>query len=125
VRVRAGSPAEGCPSVFKPKKGENMKKLIFLLALIVIGGCASLNTLSDLQEKFGPPGKIEGTDDTTTYFYYFYKGKSSGGAIAARGVVIASSQSYSGWITYEFTADKTGTIIKKRKYWAQPEAPMK
>jgi hypothetical protein len=82
-------------------------KIILLTLLIILFGCTHISTLSDLRAKYGPPAKIEETQNTTTYFY-FYK-------VRFRTT----------WEVSEFVATKDGKIIEKRQYYRQPETPPK
>ena len=92
--------------------------LISLLALVLFS-CA--HTLSSIEDKWGPPGKIEKLGDKTIYYYYFQKGKVSGLAVGGSSVTSVSGDYTAGWLVYEFTADENGKIIKERKYWKQPD----
>jgi hypothetical protein len=104
-----------------------MKKLVvyslfgFVLALaLFLSGCATL-TLSKVENKYGPPSKVEREGDTITYYYYFYKGKVRAGAVGAGPVVMGSGELAEGWIVVEFVADSSGKVVKKKKYWKQPK----
>jgi hypothetical protein len=100
------------------KKVSIIKSLILVLILaVILLTCA--HTLSQIEEKWGPPAKIEKFEDRTIYYYYFQKGK--GSAIAfGRGPVVIRGDSSVGWWVVELTFDKEGNLMKKREYWKQP-----
>ncbi|HAX99590.1 MAG TPA: hypothetical protein DCY12_12075 [Candidatus Atribacteria bacterium] len=97
-----------------------MKKLVvaMVLGLLVSGGATS--RIAQVEEKWGPPSKVEKLNSDSIYYWYFYKGR----AIAGGGRVVLGQYS-EGWVAYEFTVNEEGTIIKKRKYWKQPETEKK
>ena len=82
-------------------------KLVIIILATLLFACAGPSTLADLREKYGPPAKIERIDSTTRYFYYY--------KVRFRTT----------WVTYEYTGDETGKIVKFQKYWRQPEVPTK
>jgi hypothetical protein len=86
-----------------------MKKLILLAMLIglLIIGCARL-TLNQVEQKYGPPAKKEVVNDKIIYYYYF----------SGRRLRIPYER-YEG-VCWEFTFDKEGKLINKRKYYTQP-----
>ena len=93
-----------------------MKRLAIVLALsLLLIGCYS--HISQVKEKWGPPAKVEYKRDTITYFYYFHKGK----ATVYHGDYLSSGSVTAGWITVEIITDRSGKILKKRKYWKQPK----
>jgi hypothetical protein len=94
--------------------------LISLLALVLFS-CAHTLTLSSIEDKWGPPGKIEKLDGKTIYYYYFQKGKASGLAIGSSSVTGLSGDYTEGVLVYKFTGDESGKVIKQRKYWKQPD----
>jgi len=106
-------------SIIQDKKGCAMKKLIVCLLLgLFWGGCSTTSTIGEVENKWGPPARVEQRDTTDIYYYHFYK--EEGRALVHRGIVIARGTG--GWYTVEITADKAGNILSKRKYWMQPKA---
>jgi hypothetical protein len=98
-------------------KGCAMKKLIVCLLMgLVLGGCSTTSTIGEVENKWGPPARVEQRDTTDIYYYHFYK--EQGSAIVRGGVIIA--QGTGGWYTVEITTDKAGNILSKKKYWKQP-----
>jgi hypothetical protein len=94
-----------------------MKKLITCLLIgLFLGGCSTTSTIGEVENKWGPPARIEQRDTTDIYYYHFYK--EQGRALVHRGIIIA--QGSGGWYTVEITTDKAGNILSKRKYWTQP-----
>lgn len=73
------------------------KQIPWILMAIFLVGCG--HTLSEVENKFGPPARVEKETNTITYYYYYQK----------RG--------YMGVI--EFTAKPDGKIINTRKYRTQ------
>lgn len=88
-----------------------MKKLLIVLVLVVMGlfmvGCA--HNINSIQDKWGPPAKVERVGDLTTYYYILEERYSMLD-------VLARTRPY----CYEFTFDKDGSLIRKREYWVQP-----
>jgi hypothetical protein len=94
-----------------------MKKLVMcILMCLFLIGCVHTTTISQVENKWGPPAQIEQRGDATVYYYHFYK--EEGGALVYRGIVIATARG--GWYTVEITTDKDGKIMGKRQYWKQP-----
>ncbi len=91
-----------------------MKKMLLWLAILVVAlvasGCAT--TLSQIQDRLGPPAKIEKTETTTTYTYYYYKGTLRG--------TLTGSEAMVDWTVWEFVGDQSGKVFKKRHYIMQP-----
>lgn len=101
-----------------------MKKMMIVMAMVVgllMGGCAA--TMTGVQNKWGPPARIEqAANGQITHYYYFYKGKGSGVSIPIgnRGAQIDLQESMAGWIVVAITYDKENKIVNKNQYWAQP-----
>jgi len=80
--------------------------VLFLALGLVIGGCyklrvaAGVSHIRRIENKWGPPAKIEHTDETDIYYWY---GKKRGGTVVV-----------------EFVTDKNGKVLKVRRYWKQP-----
>ena len=98
-----------------------MRILVIAITFFLFAACASTLTLADIENKWGPPASVVDGPNTITYFYYFdvtsamYMGSPrfdvpEGSAIA--GVEVA-----------EVTADKSGNVIKTRRYLKQPTTP--
>lgn len=101
-----------------------MKKLCFVLILVLFPfGC--VHTISQIEEKWGPPTKVEKFEDKTIYYYYYrhYYLKTKPGGLTVRGDSVpgATADYTVDWVIYEFTADETGKIIKERRYTKQPK----
>jgi starvation-inducible outer membrane lipoprotein len=79
-----------------------------LVLALFLAGCYT--HISKVEDKWGPPAKIEHRKDTIVYYYYFYKGEERLG-----GDVVA------GYVVVEITTNLEGKILKKRKYWKQPQ----
>ena len=86
--------------------------ILGLLGVLLVG-CSTTKTISQVEDKQGPPAKVERRGDTVVYYYYFSK----------RGVRIRpfSVGMESGCVIVEFITDPSGKILKKRKYWKQTE----
>jgi hypothetical protein len=98
--------------------GGAMRRLIICLLMgLFLTGCATTKTISEVENKWGPPARVEQGITTDTYYYHFYK--EQGRALVHRGIVIANGTG--GWYTVEIKTDKAGNILSKRKYWKQPE----
>jgi len=93
-------------------------RLILVTVMLICFGCAASN-ISRVEEKWGPPAKVEEKGDFTVYYYYFQKGKSIGYYPGDSGGLTASTIT-AGWLCVEITCNKDGTIVKKRQYWVQP-----
>lgn len=78
-------------------------------------GCTTPH-INQIRDKWGPPAKVEDRSDTIVYYYYFHKGKVTG-----LTSTITSVGATSGWVVVEIITDRDGKILKKRKYWKQPE----
>jgi hypothetical protein len=92
-----------------------MKKLIVCLLMgLFLAGCYS--TIAQVENRWGPPARVEQGDTTDIYYYHFYKRQGSG--LVYSGVIITKDEG--GWYTVEITTDKEGKILSKRKYWTQP-----
>jgi hypothetical protein len=81
-----------------------MKKAIFikltlciLILFFFLFGCA--HYINEVENKWGPPHKVENRGDTTVYYYY-----SPGGRVV------------------EFITDRNGKIINKRRYYRAPKS---
>ena len=103
-----------------------MKKLCFVLILVLfLFGCAHVHTISQLEEKWGPPTKVEKFEDKTTYYYYYRHDyvKTKPGGLTVRGDSVpgAAANYTTDWVIYEFTADDTGKIIEEKKYTKRPK----
>jgi S1-C subfamily serine protease len=83
--------------------------IILLLAIVFIFACKGGGTLKEVRSKWGPPAKVEETEDSIMWFYYFQEGTDVWGRPINRYVVV------------EIVADKNGNVLDKRKYWRQPE----
>lgn len=82
---------------FKSFINSTKKRFVWVLILIFLVGCG--HTLSQVENKLGPPARVEKGADTITYYYYYQK----------RG----------GMIVLEYTATSEGKIINTRKFRAQ------
>jgi hypothetical protein len=90
-----------------------------VILVLLFFGCAT-TTISQVEDKWGPPAKVEDRGDTIVYYYYFYKGKGIGYDPGESGGIVWG-QVTGGWIVVEIITDRNGKILKKRKYWKQPE----
>ena len=72
--------------------------LFLLLMTIVFVSCT--HTLTRVENKLGPPAKVEKLNNTTTYYYYYYPKR--------RGTLVL-----------EYTANSKGEIINAREYIKQ------
>ena len=72
-----------------------------------------------MQDKWGPPAEVEDRGDTIHYFYYFHHGRIKGSIVDADK--ITGTGITTGWLVVEIVTDKNGKILKKRKYWKQPD----
>ena len=90
-------------------------RLILATVMLICFGCAASN-IGRIEEKWGPPAKVEQRGEHTVYYYYFQKGR----AIGYSDSGFSTSSLTAGWQCVEITCDNDGNIIKKRKYWAQP-----
>jgi len=101
------------------REGGAVKKvLIGLICLFLLLGC--YRNISQVEYKWGPPGKVEDRGETLVYYYYFYRGRGIGYDPGYGGGVTLGRVT-AGIVVVEITTDKTGKILKKRKYWKQPE----
>jgi uncharacterized protein YceK len=101
-----------------------MKKILLVLAMAVLVGCAT--NINHVQDQWGPPAKVEQLENGNSVWYWYVntgKGSAVAGVVGDQGSGIAIGQgtSYSGWMVHELTVDKEGKVIKKRKYWKQPK----
>ena len=78
-----------------------MKRLIVLAVVIglLISGCAT--TMDRVQDKYGPPARVEQLENGYTVHYYY-----------------KVCNDYD-CLCNEFTYDQNGKIVKHRKYWTQ------
>jgi len=97
-----------------------MKRLtaLLLLLLVILSGCYT--HINKVKDKWGPPAKVEDRGDTIVYYYYFYRGKSTGYHPGDRGGIVVGSSTV-GVVVAEIITNREGKILKKRKYWKQPE----
>jgi hypothetical protein len=99
----------------------NLSSRTHLIASLVIAlflvGCAATR-INQVEQKWGPPAKVEKLNGNSIYYWYFYKGR----AIGVGGRNLALAQYSEGLVTYEYTVDEAGTIINQRRYWKQPNA---
>jgi len=84
-----------------------MITFIVLILVTLLLGCAGLTTLTEVENKYGPPAKQEVVNDKIIYYYYF----------SGRRARIPYER-YN--VCVEFTFDKDGKLINKRKYFPQP-----
>ena len=83
-----------------------------LILATLIHGCSGLTTLTEVKDKYGPPGKNEVVNDRIISYYYFSE---------ERALVPTQRNVYERYdVCEEFTFDKDGKVINKRKYLAQP-----
>ena len=78
-----------------------MKKLIVCLLMGLFLGCTTYTTIQQVENKWGPPARVEQRGDTTIYYYHWRRNFK--------------------WYTVEITTDKEGKIVSKRKYRPQPK----
>ncbi|MFX0198210.1 MAG: lipoprotein [Candidatus Hodarchaeota archaeon] len=85
-----------------------MNRLILVLVLaLFLAGCYT--HINKVQDKWGPPAKVEDRGDTRIYYYYFPATDYGWGA------------SKSGINVVELITTPEGKILKKRQYWKQPD----
>ncbi|OGP73161.1 MAG: hypothetical protein A2V86_14775 [Deltaproteobacteria bacterium RBG_16_49_23] len=101
------------PDTIDPRKWKEvkiMKKIVLFLIFIIMltmVGCAELRNHTQVEQKYGPPAKKEEREGTIVYYYYF----------EGRRKRIPYERYKS---TYEFTFDKDGNLIDKKRYFTQP-----
>jgi hypothetical protein len=79
-----------------------MKTLLLLaMAVLILGGCASLSTMEKVQNRLGPPAKVEQLGNGYTTHYYY-----------------KACNRYD-CLCNEFTYGQNGKVIKTRRYWTQ------
>jgi hypothetical protein len=96
--------------------GERMKKtlsvlmitFIVLILVTILFGCAGV-TQTQIEQKYGSPAKKEVVDDKIIYYYYF----------SGRRQRIPYERYEN--VCWEFTFDRDGKLINKRKYFPQPK----
>lgn len=100
-----------------------MKKIGIYLLVIFLFNCTTSKTftLIQVEDKWGPPAKIEYRNDKIVYYYYFYKRKVKGGIVGSGPIAMGSGELETGWIILEVIAGQDGKVLKMRKYWKQPE----
>ena len=78
-----------------------MKKILMLAVVLglLVSGCAT--TMEKVQNKYGPPAKVEQLENGYTVHYYY-----------------KVCNDYD-CLCNEFTYDQNGKIVKHRKYWTQ------
>ena len=86
------------------------RTLLFVLLTVVLGlfGCA--HTMGRVEQRWGPPAKVEQQGDYTIYYYSFNK-------VGRRG---------SGVLNVILTCDNAGNILSKGQTWepSEPVAPL-
>lgn len=89
-----------------------MKRAILILLILFFIGCRAYTHISHVEDKWGPPAKVEDRGDTLHHFYYFrhYHARDKVGKHITEG-----------WITVEIVTDRAGKILIKKKYWKQPD----
>jgi len=97
-----------------------MKRLGLVLTLTLFLIACATTHINQVQNKWGPPAKVEDRGDTIVYYYYFIKGRSTGYHPGSRGGIVFG-RSTVGVVAVEIITDRSGNILKKRKYWKQPE----
>jgi hypothetical protein len=76
-----------------------------LILAILIQGCSGLTTLTEVEDKYGLPGKKEVVNDRIIYYYYFSE---------ERALVPTQRNVYERYdVCEEFTFDKGGKVITK------------
>ncbi len=101
------------------KGGEVMKNLIFLLAFLVLFGCAH-NPISQFERKYGPSAKVERLGNETSYYFYV-KTRGSVPAGAFGPYPSPGIQAYAeGWRLHVITTNPAGEIIDERSFWRIP-----
>jgi len=85
-----------------------MITFMVLILVTLILGCAGLKTLTEVEQKYGPPAKKEVVNDKIIYYYYF----------SGRRKRIPYERYEN--VCVEFTFDKDGKLINQRKYFPQP-----
>jgi hypothetical protein len=85
-----------------------MITFIVLILVTLLFGCAGVTTQAQVEQKYGPPAKKEMVDDKIIYSYYF----------SGRRLRIPYERYEN--MCWEFTFDKDGKLISKRKYFSQP-----
>jgi hypothetical protein len=100
----------------------NILAVLILLVVLLMGCTTTSPHINQIKDKWGPPAKVEDRGDTIVYYYYFYRG---GGRIAVTdsplATLIMDKTAKAGWYVVEITTDAEGKILRKRKYWKQPE----
>jgi hypothetical protein len=86
------------------KKLDKILMLLILVTIVIflVAGCAT-STMERIQDKYGPPGKVERLENGYTVFYYY-----------------KACNEYD-CLCNEFTYDLNGKIVKHRRYWTQPK----
>jgi hypothetical protein len=91
-----------------------LRLLVLIMAFCLIS-CAATQ-INQVEQKWGPPARVEKLDGNSIYYWHFYKGRA---IVGGRNVMIGHYTE--GLVTYEYTVDEAGTIIHQRKYWKQPD----
>ena len=95
-----------------------MKRLALILLLVLfLARCYT--HINKVQNKWGPPAKVEDRGDILVYYYYFHKGQIRGSLVDAKRPI--PTEITAGWLVVEFTTERNGKILNKRKYWKQPD----
>lgn len=89
-----------------------------LILVLFLLSCAAVTNISQVEAKWGPPGKVEDRGDTVHYFWYFPHTRVKGSLLSADK--ISGSSVMSGTIVVEVITDRAGVVLSKRKYWKQP-----
>ena len=83
-------------------RGRKMKKIIMLaMTVLILSGCASLSTMEKVQNRLGPPAKVEQLGNGYTTHYYY-----------------KACNRYD-CLCNEYTYDQNGKVVKTRRYWTQ------
>ena len=80
-----------------------MKKILMLAMVLglLASGCATVNTMEKVQNKYGPPAKVEQLENGNSIHYYY-----------------KACNDYD-CLCNEFIYDQTGKLVNRRRYWTQ------
>jgi hypothetical protein len=81
-----------------------MKRKSLMLVLVIglfVSGCASLSTMEKVQNRFGPPAKVEQLENGNSAHYYY-----------------KACNEYD-CLCNVFIYNPKGKVVGKRRYWTQ------